>query len=254
MTIGIGEELREAREEQERTAQAVALSLKVRTDHVLALEAEEWEVFGADAYARGHLRNYARELGLDPAPFMAEYDRHISVDDRTAHKIADGPVATMPREPLPAWVSIAGVAVLIITALVIVGQVFGGRTPAPAEPTTDVASSSSPSASQTETAAPSPTPTETVAPVFEGVELILDFEDDSWVRITVDGQTIQEGVVASGQTQTVAGDQLVTVRFGNAGGVRVELNGVDLGFPGASGQVTEVDYTPSGVDGQPDEA
>lgn len=253
MTIGIGETLRAAREQQERTAQAVALSLKVRTDHVLALEAEEWDVFGADAYARGHLRNYARELGLDPAPMMADYDRYVSTDDRTAHKIADGPVATLPREPLPAWVSIAGVAALIITALVVVGQVFGGRTPAPVPQRTDVAQSPEPTAS-TQAPVTTPTPTETVPPVIEGVQVILSFENDSWVRITVDGQTIQEGVVASGQTQTVAGDQLVTVRFGNAGGVRVEYNGDDLGFPGASGQVTEVDYTPDGVGGEPAEA
>lgn len=251
MTTGIGETLRAAREAQERTAQAVALSLKVRTDHVTALEEEDWEVFGADAYARGHLRNYARELGLDPAPLMAEYDRHVQRDDRTAHMIADGPVATQPREPLPAWVSLGGVAVLVIGALVVIGQLFGGRTPAPASPTDDVAATSTPTETETEdvVAAPSPTASPEPTPTFDGVQLLLAFEDDSWVRITVDGETVTEGVVDQGQVQEISGNEQVTVRFGNAGGVRVQLNGSDLGFPGGSGEVTEVTYTPEGPAG-----
>lgn len=246
VTIGIGETLREARESQERTAQAVALSLKVRTDHVTALEEEDWEVFGADAYARGHLRNYARELGLDPAPLMAEYDRHVSREDRTAHMIADGPVATQPREPLPAWVSIGGVAALVIVALVVIGQVFGGRTPAPADPVDDVVATGTETSSEPTPEPTTATPTPEPTPTFDGVQLLLAFEDDSWVRITVDGETVREGVVNQGEVQEFQGSQSVTVRYGNAGGVRVQLNGSDLGFPGSSGEVTEVTYTPEG--------
>jgi len=37
------------------------------------------------------------------------------------------------------------------------------------------------------------------------------------------------------------------VRFGNAGGVRAELNGVDLGLQGRAGQVVDLVYGPDGV-------
>lgn len=245
MTTGIGEALRAAREAQDRTPQAVALSLKVRTDHVVALEDEDWEVFGADAYARGHLRNYARELGLDPAPLMAEYDLHVLRDDRTAHKIADGPVATKPREPLPQWVSVAGVALLLLVAIVVVGQVFGGRTPEAAPVPTD-----EPVASASASVAPAPAPTTAVsspAAVADRVVLRLDVRADAWVRITVDGDVVQEGVLPAGTVRDVEGDT-VRVRYGNAGGVEVTLNDAALGPPGPSGQIREVVYTPQGAE------
>jgi cytoskeleton protein RodZ len=44
------------------------------------------------------------------------------------------------------------------------------------------------------------------------------------------------------------GSDEVTVRYGNAGGVRVQLNGEDLGAPGGRGQVVTIVYTPEGAE------
>jgi hypothetical protein len=94
-----------------------------------------------------------------------------------------------------------------------------------------------------------PEPTETEEPPaaeIDGVELFLALEDASWMRVTVDGTVVFEQVANEGETLPFSGEENVTVRFGNAGGVRVEFNGTDLGSPGARGDVVEVEYTPDG--------
>jgi cytoskeleton protein RodZ len=259
MSIGIGDALREARESQGRTVQDAAQSLRVRSDYVTALEEERFDVFGADTYARGHLRNYATWLGLDAAELLGTYDRYVRTDDQTAHHIADAPLSVSPREPLPQWVLVLGAGVAVLAAIALVG-VLGNRTPEPAD--TSIADDTSPEPSPT--ASPSPTtPTETPTtdpspspsptPTFEGVQVVVAVESDCWMRITVDGQPHprSETIIPAGETLTIQGNDTVEVRYGDAGGVIVEVNGETLGRAGGNGQVVEVTYTPDGVAGEP---
>ena len=251
MSIGIGDQLREAREAQGRTLQDASQSLRVRTDYVEALEAEQFDVFGADTYARGHLRNYAAWLGLDPAELLGLYDRYVRTDDQTAHHIADAPVSLQARDPVPQWVLVLGAGFAILVAIALIGM-LGNRTPPPAD--VSIADEASPTPSPTATtasptpsdeASPSPSPT----PSFDGVEMLLVVESRSYLEITIDGQETHPRsgqVVEAGETVEVQADETVTVRYGNAGGVIVEINGQAYGRPGGNGEVVEVTYGPDG--------
>lgn len=245
MSGEIGDALRRAREEQGRTVEEAARSLRVRSEYVEALEEEAFEVFGADTYARGHLRNYAKFLGLDPDELSAAYASAHGTVDETTRNIAASPVSQRPREPAPAWAVWTGVVVVVLVAIVLVGQVFGGRTPE----AVDVDDLGRPTVSETPTVSPSPTPTPSPSPtvVYDGVNLLLAFEADSWLEVTVDGTRIVPGeVVGAGETRLYEADGEVKVRFGNAGGVIVEFNGQNLGPAGASGQVVSITFTPDG--------
>lgn len=248
MTVGIGETLRSAREELGRTLADAAQSLRIRTEYVEALEDEDFGVFGADTYARGHLRNYARYLGLDPEPLVEQYDRYVRTDDQNVHRFVDAPVAIHQREPLPRWVVGAGVLVAVVGAVVVIGMV-GSRTPPPADPN-DVLVTDSPTTTAPESPEPTPT-TESPSPTpeFEGVNLLLAFEGDCWVDILVDGQTHPRAnsTLTEGETLTLEAEERITVTFGNAGAVIAELNGANLGSPGGPGEVVTVTYGPDGV-------
>lgn len=249
MSIGIGETLREAREAQGRTPQDAAQSLRIRSDYVQALENEEFDVFGADTYARGHLRNYANLLGLDAQALLDTYDRYVRTDDQTAHHIADAPLSLTPREPLPQWIIVLGALVAVIGAIAVIG-LLGDRAPEAAD--TSIADEASPTptpsvtpsepTSQPTTSAPSPTPT------FEGVQVLLVVEADCWMSISVDGQEHPRSntVIPGGETLEVHGDEQVQITYGNAGGVIVEVNGESYGRPGGNGAVVEVTYGPDG--------
>ena len=250
MSIGIGDALREAREAQGRSLQDASQSLRVRSDYVEALELEQFDVFGADTYARGHLRNYAAWLGLDAAELVGLYDRYVRTDDQTAHHIADAPVSLQTRDPLPQWVLVLGAGVAVLAAIALVG-LLGNRTPPPAD--VSIADDTSPTPTPTATASSEPTtdpsPTPSATPTFEGVEMLLVIESRSYLEVTMDGQEshpITGKIAEAGETVEIRADETVTVRYGDAGGVIVEINGRSYGRPGGNGEVVEITYGPDG--------
>lgn len=253
MTTGIGETLQDAREQQGRTLEDVARSLRLRTDQVRALEEERFASFGGDVYARGFLKSYALELEIDPQPLLDTYRRDVSDNARSGVAlIAPGAAALgRQRSAPPAWLGWVVAAVVILVGLAALGQLAGGRAPETASP--EDLPPPAPAGNEEEPAEdgeeeppeedePEPEPT------FDGVDLLLTLEERSWMRVSVDGTVVFEQVAEQGETLPFPGEQEVVVRYGNAGGVRVEFNGEDLGPPGARGDVVEVVYTPDGPD------
>jgi cytoskeleton protein RodZ len=73
----VAEQLRTAREAQQLTVEQVADATKIRTDHVRALEAGEFNAFSATIYIRGSVKLYAKLLKLDAAPLLAALDAEL---------------------------------------------------------------------------------------------------------------------------------------------------------------------------------
>jgi cytoskeleton protein RodZ len=69
-----------------------------------------------------------------------------------------------------------------------------------------------------------------------------------WLRVTVDGARALQREVAAGETLSFGGDRAVIVRSGDAGGVRVTLNGTDRGALGLRGWPLTVSITPDGIE------
>jgi hypothetical protein len=67
----------------------------------------------------------------------------------------------------------------------------------------------------------------------------VEAEQRSWLRVLVDGVLAEEGVLRDGDTRSWVAEQAITLRTGNAGGVRLTLNGEDLGTMGGVGEVVE---------------
>lgn len=87
---------------------------------------------------------------------------------------------------------------------------------------------------------PVPTPRPTATPeVVARITLEVRTTQRSWLRVIVDGQIVEEGVLEAGQTRVWDADQSVFIRTGNAGGVVLILNGEELGPMGGIGQVVE---------------
>ncbi len=62
----IGEVLREARVEQGFTVEQISRDINISREYLTALEDECFDVFPAETYLLGFLRNYAEYLGLEP--------------------------------------------------------------------------------------------------------------------------------------------------------------------------------------------
>ncbi len=95
--------------------------------------------------------------------------------------------------------------------------------------------------------APRPAPSPATRPDAPAVLLVLEFEEASWLEVRVDGLVAEPGtVIPAGGSRSYSAKERVAVRLGNAGGVRVVLNGEDLGRAGANNQVVGLMYGSDG--------
>jgi cytoskeletal protein RodZ len=78
----VAEQLRTAREEQKLNIYQIAEITKIKTDHIRALEAGQYDAFSAPVYIRGFVRTYAKALKLDVAEVSAALDAELSRTDR----------------------------------------------------------------------------------------------------------------------------------------------------------------------------
>jgi len=242
-----GSLLREARERRGMSVEDCALALRARAGQVAALERGDLSDFGAEIYARGFLRSYARLVDVDADEVLA-----LHGDDPAFR----GPVLP-PREQLrlrrdpPGW--LIGLVALVVVGVGLAAVLGAGRSRVP-----DTVEPEQPGLAQggdAETGGadpadeprPQPAPEPAPEPAGPPVDVVLTFEAASWLEVVVDDVAVQTGVlVPEGETLRFGGQQQVSLRFGNAGGVRVELNGAELGPAGRPGEVLRVAFGPDG--------
>jgi hypothetical protein len=69
------------------------------------------------------------------------------------------------------------------------------------------------------------------------VSMVLEFEQDSWAEVSADGRTIFSGMVRRGLRREFQAREGFRLSLGNAGGVRVTVDGRALEPLGQAGQV-----------------
>jgi cytoskeletal protein RodZ len=80
----VGEQLRGAREARSLTVEQVAEIMKIRTDHVRALEDGNYDVFSAPVYIKGFARTYSTLLKLEVPATMAALEAELGQTRRFA--------------------------------------------------------------------------------------------------------------------------------------------------------------------------
>jgi cytoskeleton protein RodZ len=126
----IGSSLREARLRQNLDFPELEERTKIRPKYLRALEEERFDILPAPTYIKGFLRTYADALGLDPQPFVDEYNTRFAIGDEDAAPVrarrvpAPRPGNRGGRESHIAVLALLAIAVL--TALVIAAWRFGG--------------------------------------------------------------------------------------------------------------------------------
>ena len=135
MAPTIGQKLRQAREERGVELSDVEVATKIRVKFLAAMEEDRWGDLPAPAYARGFLDIYARHLGLDQRALLDEYSRTVEGDRHepvpgTAIKPGtlrqNRPARRLPHISFGPVVKVAaGLIVLVVIGLVIVGSIGG---------------------------------------------------------------------------------------------------------------------------------
>ena len=76
----------------------------------------------------------------------------------------------------------------------------------------------------------------------------MNIEEQSWVRVIVDGKTQFQGTLTKGTQKTWTAKKQLTLRAGNAGGVSISFNQGEPKVFGLLGDVKEVTFTPDTPD------
>ncbi len=241
----LGEEFKSAREARGLSLSDVAERLHIRSVYLAAIEDEEWDVIGAPVYVRGFMRTYARFLGLDPEAAVARFSAAVPPGTPAASSPRPASVAApAERTPgegaSPSLAAILAIVVAVVAVVFVAYEFYQYRAGAPAaipvaEATaTPDADAATPLAEAT--AAASGTPA--AVGVAGSPTLAVDVTATSWLRVEIDGKVAYEGILRAPAAKSFSG-KLADVRVGNAGGVRITVNGRALGPLGHSGDVVE---------------
>jgi cytoskeletal protein RodZ len=237
--VGIGESLVAAREAAGLTVSQVAERTRIRETVIRAIERDDYTLCGGNFYARGHIRSIARVNGIDPAPLITAYDdahggSPQAIPARQAFE-PETPVRFRERRA-PNW-SAAMIVALVLVAIYGIVRVATGHddhhaarraaAPATARPTP-----------RAPAAAPTPAPR-------KDVTVRVKAKRASWLNVRdAKGKELFSGIIRAGQTEEWKSRKRIRLLIGNGGGVRVTVNGKDVGAPGETGQVIRLSYGP----------
>ena len=241
----LGSLITQARKSAGLSIDDLSESTNIRGALLREIESNNFVNCGGETYARGHLRNIATKLGVDPQEFLTAFeDEQMHVDRSMKDLLVENSVMKKPEEARKvSWKVLATISVasLFVVGL---GQIIISNTASVdiPEPIASV------SATPTESSEPTPTSSEqpTVS-TGTGVELIITAaRAKSWLFVSdAAGRTLFSGQIARGTSKTFSTDVALNVKVGNAGGVDLTVNGKNIESIGADGEVVSVSY---GVD------
>ena len=244
--MSIGKTLEAARIEAGMSVEQVSEATRVRQTLVRQIESDDFSHCGGDFYARGHVRNIAHAVGIDPAPLLEEFDRQHSDSHATRATQVFEPESVRAERRGPNWSAAMAVALAVVCIWGLVSVLVPDSKPRKDEPLAGASTQAGTPATAPTTAAPpstAPSPTtgdDAVATVPRDrvTVRVIGISRVSWVRATgTDRKQLFEGNVRRGQVKDFTDKKVVRLIIGNAGGVKLIVNGKDLGSPGKEGQV-----------------
>ncbi len=110
----VGQDLRAARLRRGDDLASVSRALKIRKDHLEALEEDRFEHLPGRAYAIGFVRSYADYLGIDPVQSVERFKLEIAGRGNDALPAATLPAVEEERQLPHGWIIIAAAVVLLV--------------------------------------------------------------------------------------------------------------------------------------------
>jgi cytoskeletal protein RodZ len=234
-----GSWLRQQREIRNISLREISDNTKIGMRYLEALEEDRFEILPAPIFAKGFLREYAKYVGLDADEVVNFYiaaDQRRRLDlDETAPVTQRPPLRAARRAPPVVPLLVGGVLLLVLLVLAVwlLGRGEAGASREQAPPPAIAAPVVEPPPP------PAPLPAVPAEEAAAGALLVnLTFTAECWVEALIDGERrIEELHVAGESMRLPARESVLLETLGNAGAVRVEVNGRPLQLGSAPGQV-----------------
>jgi cytoskeletal protein RodZ len=226
--MSVGAALSEARQNAKLTVSQLSDRTRIREAIIDGIERDDFSVCGGDFYVRGHLRAMAASLGMEPDEVVRKYEEaHGSAPPlaRVTMFTADNDLPGKRGRRTPNWTVAVAVALAIVFIVAIVRFFWGsdadsGRSAVPA---------AVPKAAADHARAQKP--------ASDLVVLKVAATKPAWINVRdAKGKRLFQGTLQQGKTVTWTAKERVRVVIGDAGAVRLEVNGKDIGSLGRNGQ------------------
>jgi cytoskeleton protein RodZ len=236
--------LQQAREAAGLSLEQISALTNIRPGVIKDLENNSVELCGGIAYARGHIRSIVSAINkktpksfkVDADLLVAQMEAAQSQDGRKIiDRLAENNVADKPKEKKRmkfgtlASISAAVLSIGFVAQIAINNVSAVNSEVMPVKATNQVIAQEG-------------------ANTLTGVNLVVTgVGGKSWLGLTnADGEQVFNGQISAGQVATFSDPQLIKAIIGNAGAVRLNLNGADLGVAGADGEVVRLDFDANG--------
>jgi hypothetical protein len=131
---------------------------------------------------------------------------------------------------------------IVCVAIILLVSLWGLLRPAPDPSDAQPPFVYAPATTAAGAAAAAPTTTVRAAP--REVTVVLRYAAPSWTRVTADGRIAFEGTPGPDQRRTFKAKRTLDLILGAPAGVRLTVNGKDLGVADPSGDVWRQSFTP----------
>lgn len=280
----IGEILRRARMRRGWDLERVSRETKISARLLEAIEEEQFDRLPGGIFTRNFIRQYAHALDLDDQEFNAELSQ-LQLDEHAAmqaepngpragsHHFRVSPLSDF-QERLQPDTSLTSFVLVVLVVLACAGIYVLWQRPrrgpvAASGPTTARPLSSPATAQVSAPSAPKPavqvpaaaapgnternrvdymppnTITGSVPPAANGIHVAINAFDDAWVSASSNGERIYVGTLEPDQSKQLRAPATMKIVLGNAGGVKIVVNGTPLGKLGPPGQVRVLELTPT---------
>ncbi len=269
----VGTYLRRAREQRGLTLQQLADSTKISVRTLDALERNQLSKLPGGIFSRSFVRNYAREVGLDPeaaaAKFVAAFPDDVARAEVPAARVENAEGFESHRRVAASAVRLLGTLGVVVVLALVAYAWWQRREAASVPPPVSVAAASdrvldppAPDASDQipgaaggtaaagdaagvagEPAAPTPIAAEepaAVPPQRAPLVVGLTASGECWLSATVDGAVQAQRVLGPGERAEFEARRAVTLRIGNAGALAMTLNGTPAKTLGRVGEVVTI--------------
>ncbi len=232
--MDVGTQLREARVRRGLTLDAVRASTKVSKAVLEHIDQNRFDRLPGGILTKGHVRAYARVVGLDPQRVVDDYIRQCFAGH--PEELPLQPPPPLEGEPPVPWVWIVEFAVLLVAFVLY--SAYQRWSPSPgAPPALD--------------ARPWAGPAELIS-LHDGeqrdIRIVIGASGPCWVSATADGAVVIRQLLQRGEQVAAEARDTLVLRVGAPEAVVYWLNGMPGRTLGPAGQPVTVEITEDNVE------
>jgi cytoskeletal protein RodZ len=163
--MSLGSVIRQARIDAGLSIDDLSERTSIRAGLLKEIESDDFTKCGGETYARGHLRNIAPQIKMDPQLLLELYENEQSMQPRRIQEmLAENNVMTNPVDKKTiSWKTLAGISLSTLALLAAV-QIIISNSETTTVSTPEVVASESATAQPSEPIEAAPTPDSTATP------------------------------------------------------------------------------------------